>query len=150
MPYATDNVTFRCYQVHKDVVVRAAAKAGKTLSDYCRDIVLPWAASDLGERLPPMPPLERNRYQTMLHEAAKRAGLTPEQFERRASEHAAALALGIPTPEESRTPSSPPPPPAPEERPRRHSEMRELIRPQTYSVDRSGVVEVLRRPRKHG
>lgn len=93
--YQTRNITFRCYEIHGAIVDRAAARAGKSLSDYCRDLVIPWAASDVGERLPPMPKLERGRYSTMLAKAAKAVGLTPEQFEKKAAEQAAAHALGL-------------------------------------------------------
>lgn len=99
--YQTRNITFRCYEIHGAIVERAAERAGKSLSDYCRDIMIPWAASDLGETLPPMPRLERGRHASMIAKAAKAVGLTPEQFERRAAEQAAAAALGMLGPDEA-------------------------------------------------
>lgn len=93
MTYATKNVTFRCYELHHGVVLRAAEKAGKSLSDYCRDIVIPWAASDLGERLPPLPKLEQGRRVAMVAEAARLIRLTPEQFGAKAAAQAATVVV---------------------------------------------------------
>ncbi len=93
--YNTRNVTVRCYEVDSHAIQRAAERAGKSLSDYCRDVLIPWAYSDLGEKRPNLPPLERGRYASMIDQAAKAAGMTREQFERRAAEEAAAKALGV-------------------------------------------------------
>lgn len=103
--YQTRNITFRCYVVHGDLVDRAAAKHGKTLSDYCRDVVIPWAASDLGEKVTTMPVLARGRHASMVNEAAKKRGLTREEFERLAVEQMAAKELGLPGPEDTKAPS---------------------------------------------
>lgn len=99
--YQTRNITFRCYEIHGTIVERAAERAGKSLSDYCRDIIIPWAASDMGEKLPPMPKLERGRHAAMVSKAAKLLGLTPEQFERKAAEQAAAAALNMLGPDDT-------------------------------------------------
>jgi hypothetical protein len=105
--YPTENLTTRVYAIYADIVRRAAEKAGKSISEYVGDIVVPWAASDLGERLPPLPPLERGRYRTLVEAAAARAGMTRRQWERHAIETQNALALGIPTPDEVRAPRPP-------------------------------------------
>ncbi len=99
--YSTKNVTVRCYEVDALAIQRAADKAGKTLSDYCRDVLIPWAYSDLGEKRPTLPPLERGRYGSMVEQAAKALGMTREQFERQAAEERAAQALGVAGPGES-------------------------------------------------
>jgi uncharacterized protein (DUF1778 family) len=100
--YSTKNVTVRCYEVDSDAIQRAADRSGKTLSDYCRDVLIPWAYSDLGEKRPNLPPLERGRYSSMIDQAAKAAGMSREQFERRAAEQmAAAEALGVAGPLQS-------------------------------------------------
>lgn len=109
--YQTKNVTFRSYQIDASAIDRAAAKAGKSLSDYCRDIIIPWAYSDLGERRPPLPPLEAGRYANMIDAAAAQAGMTREAFERHAAEQVAAAALGVAGPSESgERPATPMPP----------------------------------------
>jgi uncharacterized protein (DUF1778 family) len=95
MSYPTKNVTVRCYEIDADAIQRAADRASKTLSDYCRDILIPWAYSDLGERRPQLPPLERGRYSSMLEKAAKAAGVDAATFARDAVETAAAQALGL-------------------------------------------------------
>jgi uncharacterized protein (DUF1778 family) len=99
--YSTKNVTVRCYEVDSDAIQRAADRAGKTLSDYCRDVLIPWAYSDLGEKRPNLPPLERGRYSSLVDQAAKAAGMTREQLERRAAEQMAAEALGVAGPLQS-------------------------------------------------
>lgn len=111
MSYPTKNVTIRCYEIDADAIQRAADRAQKTLSDYCRDVLIPWAYSDLGERRPQLPPLERGRYASMLEQAAKAAGVDAQTFAREAIEAAAAERLGLAAPH---TP------------PRRDSSIREL------------------------
>lgn len=119
MSYPTENLTTRVYELHADLVRRAAAKAEKTVSDYVRDIVVQWAASDLGERLPPLPDLKRGRYRELVEGAAKRAGMTVTAFERHAAETLAAQAMGVPSPDDARAPGRPPTIPPPSgERPR--------------------------------
>lgn len=102
MTYATKNVTFRTYEIDASAIERAAHKAKKSLSDYCRDVVIPWAYSDLGERRPHLPPLEQGRHASIVAKAAKAVGLTVEQFERRAAEQAAARALDMLGPEDAK------------------------------------------------
>ena len=104
--YSTKNVTFRAYEIDASVIARAAAKANKSLSDYCRDILIPWAYSDIGERRVPLPPLEAGRYSNMVDTAAAKAGMSREAFERHAVEECAAAALGVAGPSDS----APPPP----------------------------------------
>ncbi len=126
--YPTKNVTFRCYELHADIIGRAAEKVGKSLSDYCRDIVIPWAASDLGERLPHLPKLEQGRHQNLIAKAAKLVGLTPEQFERKAAEQAAARALDMVGPEDAQAGSGEYEVPRADSRPGSYS--RELLPPE--------------------
>jgi uncharacterized protein (DUF1778 family) len=103
--YPTENLTTRIYSVHADLVRRAAAKADKSISEYVGDVVVAWAASDIGEKVVPLPKLERGRYKRLVDEAAKRAGMTRAQWERHAAETLSAQALGIPTPDDARAPS---------------------------------------------
>jgi hypothetical protein len=111
--YPTENLTARVYARHADIVRRAAARAGKTISEYVADVVVQWAASDLGEALPPLPRLERGRYKRMVEEAAERAGMTRAQWERHAAEVLSAQALGEPTPDDALPPGKPSMIPAP-------------------------------------
>jgi uncharacterized protein (DUF1778 family) len=117
MSYPTKNVTVRCYEVDADAIQRAADRAGKTLSDYCRDVLIPWAYSDLGEKRPMLPPLERGRYTSMLEQAAKAQGVDAATFAREAVELVAAQTLGLAAPKAT------PPPAMPA---RRDSSVREL------------------------
>lgn len=99
--YTTKNVTVRCYEIDANAVQRAAERAGKTLSDYCRDVLIPWAYSDLGEKRPNLPTLERGRYSSMVEQAAKARGMTRDQFEREAAEMLAAETLKLAGPGDS-------------------------------------------------
>jgi len=92
--FAAKNVTFRTYAAHAELVDRAAEKAGKTVSEYCRDLVIPHAASDLGVPVPKLPDMKRGRDNELVTRAAKLTGLTPEEFMRQASARMAAAALG--------------------------------------------------------
>jgi uncharacterized protein (DUF1778 family) len=91
--YETKNITFRTYGVYVDAIERAAAKAGKTISDYARDILAPFAYSDLGERMPNLPAIQRGRYSSMINQAAKASGVTKEEFMQRAAQEVAARML---------------------------------------------------------
>lgn len=91
--YETKNITFRTYGVYVDAIERAAAKGGKSISDYARDILAPFAYSDLGERMPPLPPIQRGRYSSMISQAAKATGQTREEFMQRAAQEVAARML---------------------------------------------------------
>jgi uncharacterized protein (DUF1778 family) len=76
----TDNVTFRCHPLYRDAIVRAADKAGKDVSEYCREVMIDYAYSDLGERRPNLPPVGRDTRKRMIAEAAKKAGLTVRKY----------------------------------------------------------------------
>lgn len=89
----TKNITFRTYALYEDAVQRAAVKADKNLSDYCRDIIVAWAYSDLGERMPALPSISRGRYSSLETQAAKLTGQTPEAFMRAAAREVAATLL---------------------------------------------------------
>lgn len=92
--FTAKNITIRTYDVHAELVERAAKKAGKTISEYGRDIIIPQAAADLGVAVPKLPDMKRGRFTEIVNEAAKLTGLTPEEFMRQASERMAAAALG--------------------------------------------------------
>lgn len=105
--FTAKNVTFRTYEAHAALVERAADKAGKTISEYCRDIMVPIAAEDLGVPVPPLPDMKRGRYNEVLERAAKLTGMTPDEFQRQASERMAAAVLGFTTDTETATPIHP-------------------------------------------
>jgi hypothetical protein len=102
--YPTENITARVYSVYADIVRRAAHARNKTVSEYVGEIVVPHAAEDIGEELPPIPKLEKGRHKAMVAEAAKAAGMTPAQFERHAADILSARMLGLPTPDEALAP----------------------------------------------
>ena len=91
--YKTDNFTFRTYELYVDAIKRAAERAGKSPSEYVRDVVIPWAFSDLGERMPQLPRIERGRYSNTITQAAKQVGKTRRQFEQDAAIEAATRTL---------------------------------------------------------
>lgn len=93
----TSNVTFRCHPTDKDAIVRAAAKAGKTDSEYCRDVMIDYAYSDLGERRPNLPPVGRDVRKRMIEEAAKARGMTARKYMLELAQQQAALDLGFDT-----------------------------------------------------
>ncbi len=117
--YPTENLTARVYSLHADIVRRAAQQVGMSVSEYLATIIVPWAASDLGEPLPQLPRLERGRYKSLVEQAAARAGMSRGQWERHAAETLSAQALGLPTPDDARAPNRPPttPPPPNGDRP---------------------------------
>jgi len=94
----TNNVTFRCHPLDKDAIVRAAAKAGKTDSEYCRDVMIDYAYSDLNERRPNLPPVGRDVRRRMIEEAAKARGLTVRKYMLELAQAQAALDLGFDNP----------------------------------------------------
>jgi hypothetical protein len=107
--YATQNVTFRAYEVQIDLIRRAAERTGKKQSDYIRDLIVPQAAADLGEELPPMPTIKRGRFSSAVARAAKARGLSPEDFKEWAAQQFAAQIFaeeGIPG-EEDEEPAQP-------------------------------------------
>ena len=79
------NVSFRVTAEQQDQIVRAAEASGKTLSDYCRDILSPWAASDLGER-PASAPERVRRPQSPVTLAAQKRGMSRDEFRQLAAE----------------------------------------------------------------
>jgi uncharacterized protein (DUF1778 family) len=78
--YETANVTFRTYALYADLMRRAAKAQGVRLSDYIRDLVVPQAARDLGEELPPLPRIEKGRYGSAEAKAAKARGMSLDDF----------------------------------------------------------------------
>jgi uncharacterized protein (DUF1778 family) len=103
----TNNVTFRCHPLDKDAIVRAAQKAGKTDSEYCREVMVDYAYSDLGERRPNLPPVGRDVRKRMIEEAAKARGMTVRKYQLEVAAAQATLDLGFdssaPTPEKPAT-----------------------------------------------
>lgn len=94
----TANVTFRCHPIDKDAIVRAANKSGKTDSEYCRDVMIDYAYSDLGERRPNLPPVGRDVRKRMIEEAAKARGMTVRKYLLEVASAQATLDLGFDTP----------------------------------------------------
>lgn len=91
--YGTKNITFRTYDVYADAIERAAKKAGKSISDYARDILAPFAYSDLGERMPNLPQIMKGRYSSIVAQAAKASGESTQAFMQRAAREVAARML---------------------------------------------------------
>lgn len=100
-PGRTNNITFRCHALDKDAIMRAAEKAGKSDSEYCRDVIIDYAYSDLGERRPNLAPVGRSVRRTMVEQAAAARGLTVAQYTRELAEAQAAADLGyvVPAPQ---------------------------------------------------
>jgi uncharacterized protein (DUF1778 family) len=92
--YPAKNVTFRTYTVWAEVIEKAAAQAGQTISEYCRDRMTSLAAKDLGIPVPKLPDMKRGRDNELVTRAAALTGLTPEEFMRQASARTAATMLG--------------------------------------------------------
>lgn len=74
------NVTFRLYGAQIDQIQRAAALVEKSLSDYCRDILIVRAAADLGEEPMRLAP-KRGRHNSPLERAAREQGISPAELE---------------------------------------------------------------------
>lgn len=87
--YNTKNITFRTYEIDLKTIADAAKKAGKNVSDYVRDTVIPVAYADTGRRREDLPKLERGRYGGVVAQAARLAGMTPEELRKQASENLA-------------------------------------------------------------
>lgn len=94
---AASNVTFRVHPIDKDAIVRAAEKAGKPESEYCRDVMIDYAYSDLGERRPNLPPVGRDVRKRMIEEAAKKRGLTVRKYMLELATMQAQMDLGFDT-----------------------------------------------------
>lgn len=77
------NISFRVSPEQQDQIERAAQKAGKSVSDYAREVLGPWAASDLGER----PALQAvRRAPSPVAVAAAARGMTRDQYRQFAAE----------------------------------------------------------------
>lgn len=61
------NVTVRFFPQQIDQLQRAADRAGKSLSDYCRETLVRQAAQDLGEPTLPIMP-KRGRHNSALEQ----------------------------------------------------------------------------------
>lgn len=103
---AASNVTFRCHPLDKDAILRAAQKAGKSDSEYCRDVMIDYAYSDLGERRPNLPPVGRDVRKRMIEEAAKARGLTVRKYLIEVASAQATLDLGFDTPAAAEKPAT--------------------------------------------
>jgi hypothetical protein len=84
--YNTKNITFRAYEID-------LKKAGKNVSDYVRDLIIPQAYAATGTERPDLPELKRGRYGGIVAQAARTAGMTPEQFKKEAAENLAQAML---------------------------------------------------------
>lgn len=88
------SVSFRMYQIHKDLIERAAALVpGRSVSDYMRETLAMQAALDLGVELPNVPDINRGRAGGLVNQAAQKLGMTREEFEILAVRHMAAQTL---------------------------------------------------------
>lgn len=83
---------FRVLQQHAALIHAAASAEGLTLAAYMRGVVVPWAASDLGQGAPDMSVYE---HVDIVGEAAKAAGLSVREYSAQAARNAAAQDLGI-------------------------------------------------------
>jgi hypothetical protein len=93
MMYETRNITFRLFRFQADLLDRAAKHSGKTTSEYIRDLIVPQAAKDLGEEVPPMLMPERGRYGSPEAKAAKALGVSREELRELATQDFAARIL---------------------------------------------------------
>lgn len=87
-------VSVRVTVAQAEQIERAAAACNppKTISEYARDVLCPWAASDLGER--PAPGIQATRRpRSAISEAAKLHGMTHSQYRQWVAEKAAASEL---------------------------------------------------------
>lgn len=106
-----------------DQVTRAAIRANKTISEYIRDIMGPWAASDLKEK-PAAPPTARPPApRTAIAQAAELHGMKIAEYKAYGAEMQARRELGLPELEPlpvapRRSTMLPPAPPVLKPRPR--------------------------------
>lgn len=70
------------YTNHYDLVYEAARKRGLTVAQYVREVVLAWAASDLGA---PSPDLSGYASSDLIVSAAREEGITAREFMLRAA-----------------------------------------------------------------
>jgi uncharacterized protein (DUF1778 family) len=88
------NVSVRMYQIHKDLIEKAAAMVpGRTPSDYIREVLAMQAALDLNIELPHTPDINRGRAGGLVNQAAQKLGMSREDFEQLAIKHMAAQTL---------------------------------------------------------
>ncbi len=114
------NVSVRMYQIHRDLLEKAAALVpGRTVSEYIRETLAMQAALDLNVDLPAVPDINRGRAGGLVNQAAAKLGMTREEFELLAVRHMAAQTL------ESNALMTPPSG-TPAQRPGAYSETREL------------------------
>lgn len=66
------------------------------MAEYIRNLVIPWAAADLGD---PAPDMSEYSSGDVVVEAAGRAGLSVREYESRAAKRLAAQELGITGPD---------------------------------------------------
>ncbi len=116
----TQTLKTAVHAAHADLVRRAAAKKGQTVSDFISDLIVPWAAAELGEKVPELPRIGRRWQASLIAKAAEAEGLSPKEFADRAVAEAALQRLGY-------APASVPPP-APVVAPARESGMRPRAR----------------------
>jgi uncharacterized protein (DUF1778 family) len=79
-----------------DQVTRAAARAGKPISEYIRDLVAPWAASDLHEEPAPSPSARPQTTESAIAQAARLHGMKITDYRKLAAELQAREDLGLP------------------------------------------------------
>ncbi len=91
--YNTKNITFRAYEIDLKQIEKAAKAAKKNVSDYVRDVVIPKAYKDTGDERPDLPELQRGRYGGLVAQAARLAGMSPDQLRKEASENLARAIL---------------------------------------------------------
>ena len=89
--YDYAQVGFRVYGSHAKLIARGAEKAGKSIADYLRDIVLPMVALDVGMPCPEYASLSGAI--DLVAQAASRAGLSVREYERRVAREQAAKEL---------------------------------------------------------
>lgn len=119
------NVSLRLYQVHRELLERAAALVpGRTISDYMREVLPMQAALDLNVELPHTPDIHRGRGGSIVAQAAAKLGMTREEFEAQAARAMAAQTLGADVIDER---------PSRELAQRHDSAMRPVARPGGYS-----------------
>jgi hypothetical protein len=91
--YNTRNVTFRLYEIDFVALEKAAKKAQKTVSDFVRDTVIPQAYKEAGMVREELPKLERGRYGGIVAQAARLAGMTPDELRKQAADNLAQAIL---------------------------------------------------------
>lgn len=81
------NISLRMTTDQAEFVRRWAREQGRTVSDLGGDLLLQWAASDLGESAPqPVRPARSSRPPSAITVAAQQRGMSRDQFRQWASE----------------------------------------------------------------